>query len=240
MAPRLLSRQKFLPGGFRFFQPEINYRAPRNASFDVIVRGLIQARAANPVYVKKYSWSLDYNVVADEVDRFNAKVCQAHGWDNFITQPTAPTIPKVKPLNQPAILQSLKENAAAAKALVAGAKTLIGWLDSGSAPVETQEATRRASICLECSHNNQNALGHWFTTPASELIRRQVQKMAERSITTIHDEKLNLCDVCLCPLRLKVHTPLDYILKEIPADILTRLKSVPKCWVVEKSESQSP
>ena len=236
MAVRLISRQKFIPGGFRFFQPEINFRAQRNASFDVIVNSVIRARAANPAKLNIHKWSLDYNIVANEVDEFNSKICQAHGWDDYIQVPQLPTVPKAQPPNQAKALQSLKDAAVRAKELVAGAKTLIEWIDSGDNAVGQDLANHRAIICSTCPKNEPGDFTKWFTVPAAELIRRQVQKAQTRSLSTVRDEQLNLCTACHCPLRLKVHVPIDWITKRISPDQMTNLRQAPACWIPAEIE----
>lgn len=213
------------------FQPEINWRAQRNASFHNIVMGLIAARAANPAKVAIHHWSLDYNTVAEEVDEFNARLCQSHGWDDYISVPQIPTVPKVLPPNQPKVLQGLKNAAVAARELVRGAKTLIEWLDSGEAPVVQEVAEKRALTCSACPKNVKGDWTAWFTVPASELIKRQIEKAQELKLVTAKDADIHLCDVCKCPLRLKVHAPISWITKNLSPDLLTKLRNVPGCWV---------
>lgn len=230
---RLKDRNKSIPGGFHFYLPEIKWSAPKNyPSFSVVVAALTQVIRANPALAQKHGWPLDQRGIEDWVDTYNATVCAKMGWEAYIQNSAGGSFPKSQAPAQN--LSSLAAAAAAARKLVAGAKTLIAWLDSGDPPVARDEANRRASICAACPHNSDQALGHWFTTPASELIKRQVQKLAERAISTVHDEKLNLCDICLCPLKLKVHTPIGYILNEIPKETLAQLKAVPGCWVAHE------
>lgn len=234
MAARLISRQKFIPGGFRYFQPEINFRAPRNVSFDAIVKSLIAARAANPAKLKQNKWSLDYNTVANEVDEFNAKLCQSHGWDEYLVSTQVPTLPKFTPPNQAAVLQSLGAAAARARELVAGAKTLIEWIDSDQPPVPAELSEHRSIVCSTCPKNETGDFTKWFTVPAAELIRRQVQKAQNRQLATPRDAQLNLCTACHCPLKLKVHVPIEWISKRLAAEQIQKLREAPSCWIISE------
>ncbi len=236
MAVRLISRQRSIPFGFRFYQPEINYRANRNASFDQVVKGLIYARQANPVQLRKHKWSLDYNIVAEEVDEFNARLCQSHGWDNFISVPQVPTIPKVQPPNQAKALASLKAAAVAGKELVAGAKTLVEFLDSGEAPVSAELSEHRAIVCSTCPKNEPGDFTKWFVRPAAELIKQQIEKAQARKLSTPRDDQLNLCTACHCPLKLKVHVPIDWITKRLSEEQMVKLMEAPACWIPLESE----
>lgn len=233
MSVRLISRQRSIPYGYRFFQPEINWSAPRGASFHRIVVELIEARKGNPAMLQRHKWSLEYDAVANEVDEYNAAICLNHGWKDFISEPRAIAIPKPQPQHQAQVVQSLKDAAARAKELVAGAKTLIEWIDSGEGAVQAVEAERRAAICATCPKNEAGDFTTWFTIPAAELIKRQVQRAQERKLSTSQDEKLNLCTACHCPLKLKVHVPLDWIKKRLTAGQMERLKQAPNCWIIK-------
>jgi hypothetical protein len=234
---RLKDRQRQVPGGYQFFLPQLKWSAPKNfPSFTVLCDSLSAVVAANPFLAGKHHWPTERRALEDWVDLYNATLCQRMGWDDYITKgDEGVSVPKSMPPHQSQMLQSLRSAAGAAKALVAGAKTLIAWLDSGDPPVDRDVATARAVVCVACPHNNQGDLTSWFTIPASELIRRQIAKLQERAISTIHDEKLHLCDVCLCPLKLKVHTPKPYILSHLDPEVLAKLKAVPGCWVVNDS-----
>jgi hypothetical protein len=62
----------------------------------------------------------------------------------------------------------------------------------------------------------------------------QIERMQERKLSTPVDDKLNVCDVCLCPLKLKVHTPLKYIKANMSEPVLADLQKVEKCWIVSE------
>lgn len=82
--PRLRDRQRQIPNGFTMELEPIGYRAPRFASFDVIVDDLMRVIHANPEKAKKYAWPTDRTQVADWVDEHNAALCASYGWKDFI------------------------------------------------------------------------------------------------------------------------------------------------------------
>jgi|ERR1035437_4861046 hypothetical protein len=230
---RLKDRQRQIPGGYRFYLPELKWSAPGNfPSFTVVCSALNQVIRANPYLAQKHHWPVDEHGIESWVDLYNATVCSRMGWADYVLEDVGGTLPKSSP--PPHNLESLRAAVVASKKLVAGAKTLIDWLDSGAPPVDRDEATRRASICVRCPHNNQDSFGKWFTVPISEVIKRQVQKLAERSLSTVHDEKLNLCDICMCPLKLKVWTPQEWIVDHLSPEVLSQLSNVPECWVPKR------
>ena len=232
MAVRLISRQKFCPNGFQFYIAPLKWQAPRMASFDQIVNGAISALKANPTVARQLGWDLSYNAMADRCDEFNAAICQSMGWSDYISEPAGVSLPKSQPRDQQTILQNLRSAVAASKELVAGAKTLIEFLDSGEPPVDKDVAESRAAVCAACPKNEPGDFTKWFTSPAAELIRRQIERAQSRSLTTSMDAKLNLCTACHCPLRLKVHIPLPWIVKRLSPEQMARLKEAPACWIL--------
>lgn len=229
---RLKSRQSFIPNGFVFYLPEVKWKAPRMASFDTIVSELMRVIKANPAAAAKHKWPTDRRAVEDWVDTYNASVCAKMGWGDYILTDTSGSVPKSSAPSQS--LKSLAAAAAKAKELVSGAKTLMEWDESGDPPVDRDLATARASVCVQCPKNEKGDWTQWFTVPAAELIKRRVQKAQERSLSTIHDEKLHLCSACYCPLRLKVHVPIDYVRKRLSEAQLARMRQAPNCWVVKE------
>lgn len=231
MANRLKDRNKQIPNGFKFLQPETGWRPPRFASFAVIVNGLIAHRKGRPDLIAKHNWSVDYDTVANEVDRFNVLVCERHNWTTYITEGLGAAVPP-KPM---ALLQQEKReiSVAAGKAtkIWGGIKTLNEWIDSGTDPVLRNVAESRALACSKCNMNGDGDFTSWFTRPASEVIKRQIEKLSNRKLTTTSDDKINICKVCLCPLKLKVHTPITYIKANLSDEVMRELEKVPGCWI---------
>ena len=170
------------------------------------------------------------------VDEYNANICAQMGWTQYIGRPeeSAP-IPKGSPQRQQTLLSNLRSAAAKAKELVAGAKSLKEWVDSGEPPVPTEQSARRAAICAACPQNEQGDFTKWFTVPAAELIKKQLETLAERKLSTPDDERIQMCMACSCPLRLKVHTPIGYVTKALSVEARERLKAGKNCWILAES-----
>ena len=235
---RLNNRNMQIPGGFRFYQPETKWFSATAVgsfpSFDRLVTAVVQHRNGNPALVAKYNWNTDPGTVAEEVDAFNAAVCAQMGWAKYITVggDIAP-LPKSQPLQQ---IDQKQVSAVAAKVrkIWAGVKTLNDWLDSGEDPVSAMQAEDRATCCSACPKNQKGDFTTWFTAPAAAAIKRQLERLNDRKIATNLDEQLNVCEACLCPLKLKVHTPIKYIAPHTPEAVLAELRTVPNCWIVKE------
>lgn len=233
---RLKNRQREIPFGLKFFQPEIRFQA-RQASFNNIVDQVIAARRANPAMAAKHGWSLDWNTVAEEVDAYNSAICERMGWTEFITQaPAIAPTPKFKALS-PLAGQQLSAAAGAAKKVWQGVKTLSDWFDSGEPAVPSAVAEKRAATCAACTLNGKGGFEEWFTKPAAAAIKLQLSKLSERKLSTTVDDKLNVCTACLCPLKLKVHTPLPYISSHMGDE--TRRALDPGCWITAEESQMS-
>lgn len=236
MAYRLKDRNRQIPNGLKFLQPETNWQPQRYASFTTIVTALISHRRRHPDLVKAKNWSLDPNVVADEVDAFNAGICARMNWNDYIMSDEG-AAPAPKPQ---ALLSKEKEQiavaASRAKKIWTGVRTLNEWIDSGTPPVETERSEIRASICAKCPKNGQGDFTSWFTKPASDMIAKQLERLKGMKLSTPLDDKINICDVCLCPLKLKVHTPINYITTHLTPEVRAELAKVPNCWIVAESK----
>jgi len=233
MKLKLNNRAMQIPGGLGFYLPEVRWKARQGSSFDTIVRELQAVIAANPALAQKHNWPTNTREVEDWVELYNATVCQRMGWTNYIgAQPSSrDLIPKASPLHQQASLDSLRSAAARARELMEGAKTLKEWDESGDPAVPPELSLARAQACSKCPHNQPGNFTEWFTVAASELIKSRIERAQSRKLTTPQDDNLNLCDICHCPLKLKVHVPMPWITKRLSPDKLAALRAVPGCWV---------
>jgi hypothetical protein len=68
-------------------------------------------------------------------------------------------------------------------------------------------------------------------TVASEAIRKQLEKVQDRKLSTPYDDKLNVCMVCFCPMKLKVHVPIASINHEMTDETRAALSAVEPCWI---------
>jgi cytochrome c553 len=156
------------------------------------------------------------------------------GWTDYIVTDQGPSLPKSTPQHQQETLRSLSAVAARAKELVAGAKSLTEWIDSGEPAVPEEKATHRAIICSKCPLNQEGDWTRWFTVPASELIKRQVKKAQDRKLTTPRDDQINICVACHCPLKLKVHVPIPWIAKRLTDEQKAKLAGGKDCWIIQE------
>lgn len=231
---RLKSRQKFIPNGFVFYQPETKWHSTRMTSFENVVQGLIAHRKANPFLTQKHGWSTDYDEVCEEVDAYNARICERMGWTDFImASASSPPPPKFKPLS---LLDQKQLGAVAGrvKKIWSGVRTINEWIDSNTDPVDPPLAEARAATCVACPLNGSGDFTKWFTQPASEAIKRQLEKVSNKKLVTSVDDKLGVCEACLCPMKLKVWTPLDYIKPHVSDDVLKELAKGKDCWVLKE------
>lgn len=220
-----------IPNGFKFVQPEISFHSRPHASFEAITNALMVARRANPAIAAKYGWATDHDGVARDVEAYNAAICEKMGWTDYLAVDVgAPSPPKSRP---PSRQEAEQISAAGAKVkkIWAGVRTLNDWLDSKAPAVPQEQSNARALKCAACPQNGKGDFTRWFTQPASEAIRRQLAELNNRNLRTDHDDKINICEVCLCPMKLKVHTPLQFIKSHLSDGIMDELRTVPGCWI---------
>lgn len=230
-----------MPNGLSFNIPELKWTVPGSlpaySSFNTIVTGVIAVRKANPFVTEKNGWSTDQVEVADEVDAYNAKICEHMGWTKFIiTASNAPPPPKFKALTHQDQKQ-LGVVAGHARKIWAGVKTLNDWIDSGEPAVSKELSESRAKICVACPLNGEGGLEVWFTKPAADAIRRQFEKLESRKLTTTQDAKLNVCTACSCPLRLKCHTPMKFIKPHLTDEVINELAKGKSCWILGEASA---
>lgn len=225
-----------IPFGLKYYQPETRFNANNVHSFNTLVDQVVAMRKANPALVVKHGWSIDWNTVADEVDAFNAAICERMGWTDFINQPGAgfaPT-PKFKALS-PLAEKQLSAVASKVKKVWQGVKTISDWIESNAPAVPSELSQKRAETCVACPLNGTGGLEEWFTKPAAAAIKMQIGKLADRKLSTTVDDKLNVCSGCLCPLKLKVHAPLEFISPHMSEE--TRRALDPKCWILSEEST---
>jgi hypothetical protein len=239
--PRLKSRQRSIPYGFRMYIPETKWAAP-DGSFDSVVNNTISHIQAHPELQAK-GWSADYGFIAERVDAYNAAVCRQMGWNDWITEGGGAIANpfQVTPANPPPPPMDQNKLAAAAKGLKliwSGIRTVNEWIDSGEPAVSQELSTSRASVCLTCPKNTSGGLETWFTKPASEAIRKQLEKVQARKLSTPFDANLFVCSACWCPLPLKVHTPIVNINAHMGDEVRAELKAVVNpsggCWITKE------
>lgn len=235
---RLKSRQKQIPGGFKLYIPQTGYKSAPFASFDSIVNSAAANLAANPAAAKAGGYPSDRTALADYIDSYNAAICERMGWNDYIMLPSisAPS-PKFKALS-PLDQKQIGAVAGKIKKVWQGVRSLHDWVESGEPAVPTELAEQRAATCVACPLNGKGGLEEWFTKPASEAVKIQIAKLADRKLSTTLDDKLNVCVACICPLKLLVQTPLKYKLSHMGDE--TRKALDPGCWVLSEEKAMAP
>lgn len=229
--PRLKDRNRQIPNGFKFALPEVGYRSRDFDSFSTIVNQVQTIISANPGRAQQHGWPTDPATIADWIDDFNARLCQQMGWSDYVTDPNGGAPPNFQP---PSPQEKSRLDAAAGhiRKIWAGVKTLDEWIDSGEPAVPPELAEARAAVCAACPRNGSGDFTSWFAAPAALLIKKQVERLEERKLTTMFDGEIGVCGVCLCPLKLKVHTPLKFIAAHMTPEVLVDLEVVkPLCWI---------
>jgi hypothetical protein len=115
------------------------------------------------------------------------------------------------------------------KTLLSGAGSPLEWLLSGAKPVRPTLANRRAATCVACPFNSDSPLTDWFTDPAAAMIQKAIEASHDLKLETPYDPLLGTCKACLCVTRVKVHEPLDIILKHMKPEVKKKLAV--GCWI---------
>ncbi len=218
-----------IPGGFKFIQPETNFTTRPFASFQSIVNAVCIHRRGNKALLDK-GLATEPSAVADEVEAFQVRLCEANGWTNYISVTGGGAgVPFLQSQN-PSDQKQLAHAAGVARKLWSGIKTLNDWLDSGESPVPQAQAESRAKTCVACPLNGVGDLTSWFTKPAAGAIHRQQERMYGRNISTSLDGQLGVCSACLCPMKLKVQTPWKFIKPHLTPEVLAELGKGRDCW----------
>src|SRR6516162_4813023 len=133
--PRIKNRFMQIPGGYVFSLPPLNWKAPPFQSFDNLCRMVAQVVNANQNVARAQGWPTGMNDIIDWVDRSNAEYCQAHGWNDYVTQESNVDPPKAPPPQQ------------LFKRLVAGVRANAEMMGAGVSPVAAEQAAARAEVC---------------------------------------------------------------------------------------------
>lgn len=221
-------------GGFYFRDPQINTKeALQDWAFNTLVNRIIAQRQANP----RFGLSTDQATVENELEQQNVQRLMSlrnQGVNSqFIVEEGGPA--SAVPF-QPAAAGSPQPRLAVAAGKVAkvirNAAVLTDWLGSGGAPVSQEVAEGRAAVCVACPKNLFGDYARWFMVPAANAIRRALEARQDLKLATPFDDRLGVCDVCLCVNKLKCWTPLEHIRDKSAPEVIAELATVsPQCWV---------
>jgi hypothetical protein len=229
MSFKLKNRRNSVPNGFLYRQAITGWQnwdvAPNSVwDFHLLCRELQKHRLANP----KYRLATDMTAIENEVDRVNAiRVAALPGAESYVTADPAPSF------HQPPRSIAVKL-VSAVEALKTGKEATDDWLDSEIPPVSQEVSERRAVTCVKCPLNGMGSLSRWFTIPAAALITRRLEKLHARKLSTSLDNQLGTCEACLCRNQLKVHEPLELVLKHTSEEVRARLDA--NCWVITEAK----
>lgn len=123
-----------------------------------------------------------------------------------------------------------------------GGRILVEWLGDGAKPVPVEISQARANVCLSggpdgkaCPHNKD---GHSFFKWTADKVRAVAEQMNAKErlkLRVLGEEGLHSCEVCECPLALKVHVPLNNILQHTDEAMLNAFP--PWCWMTNERQS---
>ncbi len=229
MPYKLKSRTQSPPNGFLYRQALTGWQSwtvvPASQwDFALLCKELQKHRIANP----KYKLSTSMAAIESEVDASNAaRVAAMPNSESYVVSTdTAPSF------QSPPQTTLLRRAVGAVNKIAAGAETITDFIDSGESPVSQELAESRAAVCVKCPLNEKGDLSRFFTIPAAERIRKQIEVKEGRGLKTSLDKKLSTCSACLCPLKLKVWFPLPFIVKHMDEDVKVQLDS--GCWILEE------
>ncbi len=235
--PRLKNRQSQIPNGLQFYIPHLKWSPPPYMSIDQIARNAISVLQANPNVAAKIGWDLSIPAMSDRVDEFNAARCLQLGYTQFVlAEGGQPDIPPFlgHPSQNPNSPSNLAAAADSVKKIWAGIRTLNEWIDAGAPHVEAEKAASRAAICVACPKHGEGDFSSWFSRPAAEGIKRLVERAKGLNLSTPEDSKLKVCTVCLCPMALKSHIPIEILKNGTSNEVLSELRQVRGCWIASE------
>lgn len=117
--------------------------------------------------------------------------------------------------------------------ILSGVPGLLDWYRSGRAAVAPEQSTARAGSCVACPKNSDAPLTEWFTEPVSAALRKEIEKRADYHLQTPYDACLGICTACFCPLKTKVHEPIDLVLKHLTPEVECNLWE--RCWIIHET-----
>ena len=225
---RLASRRNLPPGGIQFVQAETGWhsweQAPgSDSSFDMCKAALIAHRQANP----RFNLPTDDATVAAELDFYNAtRLKSVANAQSYYIEDSSPPIMSFHSAPPPSRLAAV---GAAVGKLRAGAKVLSDWLGEGGQPVEPGLALKRAETCVNCPKNSMSTLSRWWSIPVAAAVKKMLEARQDLNLSTPLDDKLGVCETCLCSNRLKIFVPLEFIKTHTAPEVLADFPSA--CWI---------
>lgn len=223
-------------GGYQFRMPQIDPAWTNKyamVGFDASVQEIIRVRLANPAITAKHRLSVDPETVGRELLDFNRKrlgINTASGSPGFFDPSRSPVAVQGAAAGTRLIRR--------ASQISTGIRTIKELLQSGRGPVPHELAETRAATCVQCPLHKKGDLIDYFVKPVADLLRHHIEEARELKLSTSLDNELNVCTACHCPMRTKVHFPLDIILKHIEKPEHDALAT--QCWIRTEQNHDTP
>jgi len=111
---------------------------------------------------------------------------------------------------------------------------LVEMFGPTAKPVEHFKAEQRGSVCEICPKNKAPL---WWEKllkdPIAETIRRLLEFKNHMDLRVSMEESLQMCEVCGCCTRLKIHVPISHIVAHMkPEDHYPD-----NCWIPAEVEA---
>ncbi len=213
-------------GGWQYYQSQTGWHAPFPVghTFTQQVQNIIKHRQANPAIVAKHRLATDPANVGQELIAFQ----QARGALPPSPKMTAPAASPSLPHLSGLVVAGIE----VVKRMAAGMATLLEWDAAGMPHVEQVEADARAHTCAACPRNDRTkSLRERFTEQVAAKFHARFERMNQLNLRTPDDDKLMVCQSCLCPLRDKVWMPKELVLKRLKPEQKAELHE--SCWILK-------
>lgn len=221
------SRHRTPPQGWFYRQPETGWTTPTpiGSTFSQTVALIIAMRKKNPAITAKYNLATNTEAVESELEKYTRK---------RLGLPEVSQVPfseRPSPSAHGGAAVAAVGSMAGLKRAAQGTAVVIDWLRSGGNPVAQELANKRGEICVACP---KNVTGSWFTTAPAQLIKETLEARKDLKLETPSDANLKSCDVCKCLNRLKIWTPLEFILTKTKPEIMAEFPS--NCWIAKRDQ----
>lgn len=112
------------------------------------------------------------------------------------------------------------------------------WLGEGGKPVPRELAQSRADVCVQCPwRDDSNDIYSRLAKNVASIVRRQIELKSEMKLEVDGEDRLTICGICWCVLKLKVHVPIKFI--EQVTDDETRKAFPSYCWIRRELQQQT-
>lgn len=229
----LISFNKFPPGGWLIWREDKNRPIDiGGVTFQQAVTEMQRFRAVNP----SLGMSSNPGDIARELEEWTCErihddpqYCRPKKKDQETqTYPMSDTSNGRSPSHVP-LLATLAQVARSAANLEAGAVILTEWLGKGGQAVSSQTSNGRSKVCETCPHNHaRKGLSSW-TGAVADRIKDFVAQKNRLNLHVDNESQIGACDICDCPLALKVWMPIQHIASHTSPKRLSEFP--PHCWI---------